>query len=224
MDFDALHALETIENIQPAAPAGALKVILGIGDVVQLAQHEIGDVEGAINESGAHDVGDPAINDDIGVEDLGGAADGRAMHPRRLLGDGREDVRDLLLGAHGETNPEHHARHAGKDGDGQAVAGKAREGERHQDGQTQPGDGTDQSHDLVEQGHLLEGADPGHQLAEKEDREEEADQPAGRRDAHAKEIRVGLGGLEVRREQQRLEALSDQIAQQDANENYRGNE
>jgi len=47
-----------------------LRFIGGIGDQLQLAQHELRDHQGAVDKSGFDDIGDAAVDDDAGVENL----------------------------------------------------------------------------------------------------------------------------------------------------------
>src|SRR5882724_5833704 len=73
--FHDLHGdggglLDTLQDVEPAAPAVALERVTRVGDQLQLAQHELRDDEHAVEEAGVGDVGDAAVDDDAGVEDL----------------------------------------------------------------------------------------------------------------------------------------------------------
>ena len=60
------------ENVEPAAAPIPLDRIGAVGDLLQLAQHEMGHYQRPFQESGLADVGDAAVNDDAGVENFVG--------------------------------------------------------------------------------------------------------------------------------------------------------
>ena len=70
LDVKLGHLLEALEDIQAAAAAVALHGVGGIGHQLQLAQHELGDDDGAVDESGLGDIHDAAVDDHAGVQDL----------------------------------------------------------------------------------------------------------------------------------------------------------
>ena len=68
-DVDAGHLLDLLQDVEPAAAAVAFQRVGGIGDELQLLQHELRDDERAVEKAGLADVGDAAVDDDAGVED-----------------------------------------------------------------------------------------------------------------------------------------------------------
>ena len=72
----ALHALEDIE---PAAASLAAGGILGVGDHLQLAKDELGDDERAFEKTGLGHIGNAAVDDGAGVQDLDIAPGGTAF-------------------------------------------------------------------------------------------------------------------------------------------------
>src|SRR5262249_83849 len=68
--FHAGHLLDLLQDVEPAPAAVALHRIGGIGDQLQLLQHELRDDERAVDEAGFADVGDAAVDDDARVEHL----------------------------------------------------------------------------------------------------------------------------------------------------------
>src|SRR5579871_4991206 len=74
LDIELGHFLDALENVEAAAAAIAFERIGGVGHQLELAEHELGDDQGAIQEPGFDDVGDAAVDDDAGVEDLEGLA------------------------------------------------------------------------------------------------------------------------------------------------------
>ena len=68
-DVDAGHLLDLLQDVEAAAAAVALQRVGGVGDELQLLQHELRDDERAVEEAGLADVGDAAVDDDAGVED-----------------------------------------------------------------------------------------------------------------------------------------------------------
>ena len=55
---------------RPRRPAVALERVGGIGDELQLPQHELRRDDDAVEEAGLGDVCDAAVDDDAGVENL----------------------------------------------------------------------------------------------------------------------------------------------------------
>ena len=76
LDLDGVAGLHALEHVEAAAAALALGSVGGVGDDLELAEDELGDDHGAVNESGFGDVCDATVDDDGGVEDLGAAAGG----------------------------------------------------------------------------------------------------------------------------------------------------
>ena len=68
-DVDARHLLDLLEDVEPAAAAVALHRVGGVGDELQLLQHELRDHERAVEKPGLAHVGDAAVDDHAGVED-----------------------------------------------------------------------------------------------------------------------------------------------------------
>ena len=64
------HLLDALQDVEAAAAAIALQGVGGIGHQLQFAQHELRDHDDAVEEAGFGDVGDAAVDDDAGVEDL----------------------------------------------------------------------------------------------------------------------------------------------------------
>src|SRR5436190_3761834 len=67
-DVDAGHLLDLLEDVEAAAAAVALQRVGGIGDQLQLLEHELRDHERAVEKAGLAHVGDAAVDDDAGVE------------------------------------------------------------------------------------------------------------------------------------------------------------
>ena len=55
---------------RPRRPRLRLSEIGGVGNQLQLAQNELRDDDDAVEEAGLGDVGDAAVDDDAGVENL----------------------------------------------------------------------------------------------------------------------------------------------------------
>ena len=68
-DVDAGHLLDLLQDVEAAAAAVALQRVGGVGDELQLLEHELRDDQRAVEEAGLADVGDAAVDDDAGVED-----------------------------------------------------------------------------------------------------------------------------------------------------------
>ena len=64
------HFLQALQNVEAAASAVALQRVGGIGDQLQFAQHELRGHDNAVEEPGLGNVGDAAVDNDAGVEDL----------------------------------------------------------------------------------------------------------------------------------------------------------
>ena len=88
------HLLDLLQDVQAAAAAVALQRVGGVGHLLQLAQHELRHHQRAVQEAGLADVGDAAVDDHGGVEDLvlvqargvaEGGDDARRLEPLALL-------------------------------------------------------------------------------------------------------------------------------------------
>ena len=69
LDLDAGRLLEPVEDVQPAAAAVPAELVGAVGDPLQLLEDEPGDDQRLVDDAGLGDVGDPAVDDDRGVED-----------------------------------------------------------------------------------------------------------------------------------------------------------
>ena len=67
-DLDAGVALDAVEHFQSAPAAGALDGIGGIGDLLDFPEHKPRHDDQALEEMGFNQIGDPAVNDDAGIE------------------------------------------------------------------------------------------------------------------------------------------------------------
>jgi hypothetical protein len=87
-DLDAGHLLDLLENVEAAAAAVALHRIRGIGDELQFLEDELRNHQRAVDEAGLAEVGDAAIDDHRGVENLvvalGPCGAKQGHQPRRL--------------------------------------------------------------------------------------------------------------------------------------------
>ncbi len=101
-----LHALQ---HVEAAAAALALGGVGGVGHHLQLAQHELGHDDVAVDEARLGDVGNAAVDDDAGVQHLGAAAGwpvaGEDIAQRR----GVEQI--ALVGAHQQAHIGHEHQH-----------------------------------------------------------------------------------------------------------------
>ncbi|MEJ2288583.1 MAG: hypothetical protein P8Y02_08040 [Deinococcales bacterium] len=61
---------DAVEHLEAATPALAPQRVVGVGDALQLAEHEVGHEEGAVDEVGLGHVGDAPVDDGRGVDDL----------------------------------------------------------------------------------------------------------------------------------------------------------
>ena len=64
------HFLKPLKNIESAPAAVALQRIGRIGDQLQFSQNKLRNRQSAINKAGFGDIGDAAVDDDAGVEDV----------------------------------------------------------------------------------------------------------------------------------------------------------
>ena len=86
--FDAGHLLDLLQDVEAAAAAVALHRIRRIGHQLQLLEHELRNHQRAVDEAGLAEIGDAAVDDHRGVENLvvalgpGGAE--QRHQPRRL--------------------------------------------------------------------------------------------------------------------------------------------
>ena len=70
-----------MHHLEPAPAARTAPRVLGVGNALQLEQHEHGDHELPVDEPGRHDVGDPPVDDRRGVDDESRASVGRSSSP-----------------------------------------------------------------------------------------------------------------------------------------------
>src|SRR5581483_3809236 len=70
LDRERGDFLDALQNVEPAAAAVALERVGRVGHELQFAQHELRDDDDPVEEAGFGDVGDAAVDDDAGVEDL----------------------------------------------------------------------------------------------------------------------------------------------------------
>ena len=69
-DLDARHLLDLLQDVEAAPAAVALERVGRVGDELQLLEHELRDDERAVDEARFADVGDAAVDDHAGVENL----------------------------------------------------------------------------------------------------------------------------------------------------------
>jgi hypothetical protein len=62
------HFAQAVEHVEAAAAPAPAHGVVGVGDVLQLGQHEARHHQAAGHEAGGGDVGDAAVNDDRGVD------------------------------------------------------------------------------------------------------------------------------------------------------------
>ena len=62
--------MQALQDVEAAAAAVPLQRVGGVGHQLQLAQDELRGDDDAVEKSGLGDVGDAAVDDDAGVEDL----------------------------------------------------------------------------------------------------------------------------------------------------------
>src|ERR1019366_1433550 len=99
------HFLDTLQDVEAAAAAVALHGVGRIGHQLQLTQHKLRNHYHAVQEAGFGDVGDAAVDDDTGVENL-------ERFLRRLLAaknaaERRQVEHVALLGAHDHADVGH---------------------------------------------------------------------------------------------------------------------
>src|SRR5208282_2128989 len=70
LDLDRSRFLQTLQDIEATASAIAFERVGGIGHQLQFAEHELRDYDQAVEKAGLGDVGDAAVNNDAGVENL----------------------------------------------------------------------------------------------------------------------------------------------------------
>ena len=75
-DFERLKLLDALQDFEAAASALAAEAVWRIGNGLKFAQDELRDEERAVEEVGFADLGDAAVNEDAGVEELGVGGDG----------------------------------------------------------------------------------------------------------------------------------------------------
>ena len=70
LDINRGDFLEALQNIQPSTSTITLERIGGVGDQLQLAQNKLRDHQDAIQEPGFGNIGDAAVDNYAGVENL----------------------------------------------------------------------------------------------------------------------------------------------------------
>src|SRR5579884_323712 len=108
--LDDLHLklrqfLDALQDVQAAAAAVAFQGIGGIGDQLQLTQHELRDYQRAVEEAGFDDVGDTAVDDDAGIENFKAGARGVFAAEETTESGQVEHV--ALAGAHHQADVRH---------------------------------------------------------------------------------------------------------------------
>ena len=68
VDIDPAAPLHPIEDVQPPPAAGPLHGIGGVGDVLQLIKDKARNNQVALHETGVADIGNPAVDNDTGIE------------------------------------------------------------------------------------------------------------------------------------------------------------
>ena len=69
------HFLDALQNVQAAAAAVALHRIGRIGHQLQFPQHELRNHQHAVQKAGFGDIGDAAVDNHAGIENLEGLLD-----------------------------------------------------------------------------------------------------------------------------------------------------
>src|SRR6185312_1426010 len=62
--------LQALQYVEPATPPVALERVGGVGHQLQFAQHKLRSHDGTVEKTSLGDVGDAAVDDDAGIEDL----------------------------------------------------------------------------------------------------------------------------------------------------------
>ncbi len=99
------HLLDALQDVQAAAAAVALHRIGRIGHQLQLAQHELRNHQHAVEETGFGDIGDAAVDDHAGVQNLERFL--RALLAAEDAAQGRQVEHVALLGAHHQPHVGH---------------------------------------------------------------------------------------------------------------------
>src|SRR6202011_1445150 len=68
LDVDQRLLLQHVEHLQPAPAAVSTQRVTGVGDVLELSEHEVRNQHLVPQKTGLRDVHDPAVDDDAGVE------------------------------------------------------------------------------------------------------------------------------------------------------------
>src|SRR5437764_53400 len=93
--------LQLVQNVEPAAAAFPLNWVARISQVLQFSKDKARHDQGPAEKPGGTEVGDPAINNNIGVDDEGLALSRFAREPHV-----RNDQRELVpVASHGEHHP-----------------------------------------------------------------------------------------------------------------------
>ena len=164
-------ALHAVQDLQAAPAAIAPQGVRGIRDVLQLLEHEPGNDERAVHEPGLHDLRDPAVDEDAGVDHdpgtglLGHRLTTRPAHQARTLGS-RDQVEAL-----GDDQAHHAEPQEQRDPQREPRAQRALdlgEGQAQQEAQQEADEQAEHGRDELGRGHVL---DPAHEPAGRHDRE-----------------------------------------------------
>ena len=74
LQLDLGVVLHPLEHVQPAPAAVPLQLVRAVGDRLQLLQHEARHDQLGVDEPRITDIGNPAVDDDAGVQDQRPAA------------------------------------------------------------------------------------------------------------------------------------------------------
>ncbi len=202
---------EVVHDLEPPPAARTAPRVLGVGNSLELEQHEDGDHELPVDEPGRHDVGDPPIDDRRGVDDESRASVGRASSPtgararlagprlaRRLSAE-PDEPQDLPVLARGDAREDvaEHQEH----GEQQVVADvrESADRERRERADPEAEQESGAAHDeLARRPPLRRSLDPPDRPHD-DATEQERHEPAGSRtaDDHADPASPGAGRVEL---------------------------
>src|SRR5439155_9675429 len=133
LEIDALVIAQAIEDVESAATTGPPQLVAGIGDRLQLGQHESRHDELVVEDVRLDQVGDAAVDHHAGVEDVGL----EALHFLREFDVGNDEA-EIVLRLNEDADAdvaEDHAeekRRRQPDASGPAVAGEWRRHDRRE--------------------------------------------------------------------------------------------
>src|SRR5262249_23681055 len=70
LHVDAGHLLNALKNVETTPSTIPFQRICRVSDLLQFTQNEVGNDEHSIQETGFADIGNAAVDDDAGIEDL----------------------------------------------------------------------------------------------------------------------------------------------------------